>query len=334
MRSRNPLFEESPKSKRVYVYFNKRIGQFLALIGLLKVLSIHSSSSTYPRLHVLHEARSREFKSVTSSLAKKFFDKELYIYITGEKTIHGMLKDHGEDWDEICIIINDGNLLFKALGKRTRERWLSAMSVVLTEESYKYSDNVQSFEITGKISIIINLATPSFTRHKNEIFESTLGNRLFIAHAWLKERENLRCKKNFENTKRLKPKVKITERYNRRIKNIREYSKILEHYAKDYGILSVRSTAECLDIVKAIASENARFNQRNYLTDDDIKLVRMLRGYNIDPMVPDEPRVTGFLKEGRSYKDICHLLGRPRSYFSTISYYKKKALQRGVIDVS
>ena len=96
----------------------------------------------------------------------------------------------------------------------------------------------------------------------------------------------------------------------------------------------MRSTAECLDIVTAIVSENARFNLRNYLTQDDINLARMLRGYNIDPMVPDEYRVIGFLKEGRSYKDICKLLGKPASYKSTISHYKKKATQRGVIDVS
>ena len=139
---------------------------------------------------------------------------------------------------------------------------------------------------------------------------------------------------NFENTRKLKPKIKIEERYSKKIKNISEYRKDLEHYAKDYGILSVRNTAECLDIVTAIASENARFNQRNYLSEDDIKLVRMLRGYNIDPVVPDKPRVVGFLKEGRSYKDICHLLGRPRSYYSTISHYKKEALLRGVLDVS
>lgn len=328
------LFEESPNSLKAYNYFNKRIGQHIAPVGLLKVLSIHSAGSHYPRLSVLHEARSREFKSVTSSLAKRFFDKDMYMYIVGEKTIHGMVKDYGEDWDEKCIIMNDGNLLFKAVAKRGRERWMSATSVLLTEGKYPYSDNIQSFTITGKISIIINLATPSFSRHKNEIFESTLGNRMFIAHAWLKEKENIQCKRNFANTKRLKPKVKITERYSRRIKNISEYEKDLEHYAKDYGILSVRSTAECLDIVTAIASENARFNNRNYLIEDEIALVRMLRSYNVDPRVPNEPRVVGFLKEGRSYKDICHLLGRPRSYFSTISHYKKKAVERGVLDVT
>ena len=175
MRSKNRLFEESPKSKKVYSYFHRRTGQVLAPIGLLKVLSIHSSASTYPRLNLLHEARSREFKSVTSNLARKFFDKELYLYITGEKTIHGMRREFGEDWDKICIILNDGNLLFKALGKRTRERWLSAISVLLTEENYSYTDNVQDFILTGKISLLINIATPSFTRHKKEIFESTLG---------------------------------------------------------------------------------------------------------------------------------------------------------------
>jgi len=326
------VFEDSPLSEKIFDYFNKRIGQRIAPIGLLKVLAIHSAGSNYPRLSVLHEARSREWKTQTMKLAKSMFDDSMYIYVGGETTIHGLKNDYGTDFDGKCLLVNDGNLLFKSLGKRSRDRWLSAISVLLTEKEYPYSDNVQRFKLIGKVSLIINLATPSYTRHKNEIFETTLGDRMFIVHAWMKEKYNLQCKRNYDRTKKLHAKVLITEHNNRTIQNFGEYEDELLAYARDYAILGVRSTPECLDIVKAIVRENARINDRNYISEDDIMLVRMLRRYNIDPFVPDEPRVVGFLKEGRNYPDICHLLGKKPNYYSTITYYKKRAMQRGVLD--
>lgn len=327
-------FEESPVSGKIFNYFNTRIGQYIAPIGLLKALAIHSAGSAFPRLSVLHEARSREWKTKTTELAMQMFDKEMYLHIEGEKTLHGIKRDFGTDFDGKCIILNDGNLLFKSLSKRGRERWLSGISVLMTEKRYEYTDNVQSFILTGKISVLINIVTRAFTRHKNEIFETTLGDRMMIVHPWMKEAYNIQCKRNFDASKGLKPKVLITEHNTRAIQNYKEYEKELLAYAKDYAILSVRSTPECMDIVKAIVRENARINDRNWIDEDDIMLVRILRKYLIDPDVPNEHMVVGFLKEGRNYKDICHLLGKPSSYYSTITYYKKQALQKGALDAS
>ncbi|MCL6579045.1 MAG: hypothetical protein K6T73_06615 [Candidatus Bathyarchaeota archaeon] len=328
------MFEHSPVSKRIFSYFNERIGQVIAPIGLLKVLSIHSAGSPFPRLSVLHEARSREWKTQTNLLAMKFFSDDMYIYISGEKTIHGMVKDYGRIWNNKCLVVNDGTLLFSSLAKRSRDRWLTAISVLLTEKKYEYSDNVQRFKVLGKISLLVNLATPSFAYYKNELFRATLGNRLFVVHGWLNREANRRCKANYEKTAQmpLPLKEKITEHYNRTIRNLNEYKKEIEFYADEYSALAVRNPIECQDIVTAIISENARINKRNRICDDDIKLVRMLRYYNIDPEVPDEPRVIEFLKQGRSYEDICHLLNKPRSYYSTISYYRKKAKRIGALD--
>jgi len=327
-------FEESPNTEKIFSYFNTRIGQYVAPIGLLKVLAIHSAGSSYPRLSVIHEARSREWKTQTMKLAMNMFDEDMYIYFGGETTIHGLKNDYGTDLDEKALLMNDGNALLKSLAKRSRGRWLSATSVLMTENEYEYSDNIQRFKLKGKVSLIINLATPSYLRHKNEIFETTLGDRMFIAHAWMKEKYNIQCKRNFDATMKLCPKVLITERNKKTIQNYSEYENELLAYAKDYGILGVRSTAECIDIVKAIVRENARINDRNYICEDDIMLIRMLRKYNVDPFVPDEPRVIECLKEGRNYPDICHLLRKKSSYYSTISLYKKRAMQKGVLDAN
>jgi len=327
------VFENSPVSERIFGYFNCRIGQRIAPIGLLKALGINSASYPYPRLPLIHEARSREWKTITSLLAMKMFSEDFYIYISGEKTIHGMVKDYGKVWHKRCLIINDGNLLFSALSKRSRDRWLSAISVLLTEKRYEYSDNINRFTVIGWISLLINIPTPSYTYYKNELFRTTLGNRTLIVHPWLTAKQNRRCKDAFEKTKNMKFKDKITERYKRTIKNLSEYKEQIRTYADDYSALAVKSPSECEDHITAIVTTNARLNHRNYIHEDDMLLVRMLRNYLIDPLVPNEPRVIEFLKQGRSYPDIIHLLGKKRSYYATISYYKKKAIKRGVLDV-
>jgi hypothetical protein len=328
------MFDDSPVTRRILAYGGLRLGQFLSPVVHTKVLAIHSAESPYPRLPVIHEARSREFKSKTLELAEQMFDKDMYIWLSGDTTINALENEFGVDLDGKCIDIDEGSLLFTAMHKRSSNRWLTCVSHLYSEERYKFGIERDSFVLKGRISLVINIPTPQFYKHKNELFDVTLADRAFILHSWLKSEEHRRCKERFERTAKLDSGVYITERYNRTIRNLNEYKDELWSYAKDYGILAVRSPAECYDIVIAIASENARINQRNYLTEDDINLVRMLRSYNVDPQVPDEPRVIGFLKEGRTYKDVCHLLGKSQSYYSTISHYKKRALQRGALDVS
>jgi hypothetical protein len=327
------LFEESPVTRRILAYGGLRLGQFLAPVLHAKVLGIHSAESPYPRLPVIHEARSREFKSKTLELAQQMVDEDKYIWLSGDTTINALENEYGTDLDGLSIDIDEGALLFTSMHKRSSSRWLTCVSHLYSEERYKFGIERERFELTGRISLVINIPAPQFYKHKNELFDVTLADRALILHSWLKAEEHRKCKERFEKTMKLDSGVFITERYNRTIKNLNEYKDELWAYAKDYGTLAVRSPPECYDIVIAIASENARINHRNYIAEDDINLVRMLRSYNIDPQVPDEPRVIGFLKEGRTYKDICHLLGKPYSYYSTISHYKKRALPRGALDV-
>jgi hypothetical protein len=327
------MFEESPTSERIFDYFNRRIGQTIAPIGLLKSLAIYSAGCSFPRLALIHQGRSREHKSNTTNMVTQMFSKEMYIHIVGEQTIHRIAENYGTDLDGKCILIDDGNLLFSNLAYRTKMRWLSLVSTLLTQRKAVYGDKMNEFTLTGRVSLAINMATPSWNRHKNEIFETNLGNRAFIVHPTFTDYQRIEARKTFKETKKVKPHVFISERNNRTIKNLSEYEEELLAYAKDYAILSIRNTTECQDIIEAIVKTNARINDRNYVCDDDLRLIRMLRQYNIDPNVPDEPRVIGFLKEGRSSKDICHLLGKPlKTYKSTISYYRKKGLERGTLD--
>ena len=327
-------FEESPITKRTLWFFSNRIGQFIAPVGLAKVLAINSSLSDYPQLVLTHAGRSREFKTKSTELAMLFFSKKFFIYIEGETTIHGMISDYGSDIDGKCVILNDGNLLFNALSKRTKQRWLSAMSVILTERKYTYSERKERLSLEGRISLIINIPSDTFDEHKKEFFGSTLGNRSLILHAWMDEEDRLRCQRTFGKTMWMRPPVQIKERYNEAIDNLDDYDKELEVYAKEYGTLSIRSTSECKDIVKALASENARINKRDYLCEDDMVVVRMLKPYVRDPMATQEQEIVSYLKEGKSYRDICHLMHKePSNFKPLISYYRRKAVLKGVLDL-
>jgi hypothetical protein len=327
-------FEESPTTDRILAYGSIRLGQYISPMVLIKALAIHSAESPYPRLPVIHEARSREFKSITLKLASQMFDKDMYIWMSGDTTINALKNEYGTDLDGKSLNLDEGSLLFNAMHKRSSNRWLTGVSHLYSEERYKFGIERESFELTGRISLVINIPAPQFYKHKQELFDVTLADRAFIPHSWLKAEEHRQCKERYERTAKLKPHIFIIERYSRTIRNLNEYKDELWAYAKDYGILAVRSPAECYDIVQAIASENARINLRNYLTQDDMNVVRMYRSYNVDPKVPDEPRVIGFLKEGRTYRDICHLLGKNERYKSTISHYKKRAELRGALDVN
>jgi len=149
----------------------------------------------------------------------------------------------------------------------------------------------------------------------------------------MNEEERLLCQNTFGKTMWMRPPLYIKERYNEPIENLDDYDKELTVYAKEFGTLSMRSASECKDIIKAVASENARINRRNFLCEDDMRLIRMVKPYIKDPLHSQEQEVIGYLKEGRSYTDICHLMGRePKQFKPLISYYRKKALLRGVLD--
>lgn len=328
------VWVNSPVTRKILWFFSHRIGQFIAPVALVKVLAINSSLSEYPQLSAIHDARSREFKTKSTELAMQFFGKQFFIYVEGETTIHGMISDYGKDIDGKCVILNDGNLLFNALGRRTKQRWLSAMSVLLTERKYTYSERQERLSLEGRVSLIINIPSDTFYEHKKELFSSTLGNRSLIIHSWMNEEERLLCQKTFGHTMWMHPPVQIKERNNQAIENLDDYDKELEVYSKEYGTLSLRSSSECKDIVKAVASENARINERNYLCEDDMIVVRMLKPYVRDPMTTQEQIVIDYLKEGRSYLDICHLMHKePPQFKPLISYYRKKAVLRGVLDL-
>jgi len=262
----------------------------------------------------------------------RFFSKDLYKNMMGEMTIHAFKREWGEDLGRICISLNDGTLLFSNLGSRTKARWMTAVSSLYTEKRYHYSDNFGHFDLRGQISLIINIATPSYKYYKGELDRTTLNNRLMRIHAWLHKQERHECKRKYSATKKLKPTVKIEKIYPLRIKNISDYEGEIRTYADLYSALAVRHPDEVEDLLKGAIKAQCNINHRNYMGEDEIKLIKTLKPYMVDPIVKDYSRIVELLKLEKSYRDICILLKKPLDYKSTISKVRTRARTTGALD--
>jgi hypothetical protein len=338
------MFEDSKMTKVSLDYFTKVFGQYLSPVGLMKVITINSAKCPYPRPPLIQVAPSREFKSKLTEKALRFFNRNRYLDLSGDETIHGLKNSYGKPFSHSkkfetlvilhgrCLCVDEGNLLLRAMSGRGKIRWLSACSQLYSKERYDYVSELGSFRVVGRITLIINITTDLYAKAENVLRDTTLGQRSLTVFTWLKDSEKVHVRENFRKFKKLKPEITLSEPYDRAIKNLGEYRGELTGLAKDYAVLGVRNLSETLEVTEGMATQNARLNQRNRLCKDDIDVIRMLRGYTINPRRKNFVRVVGFLKEGRSYSDIIHLLRKPRSYYSTISRWKKIAQNRGLLD--
>jgi len=338
------MFEDSKITKLSLDYFTKVFGQYLSPIGLMKVITVNSASCLYPRPPLIQVAPSREFKSKLTEMAWRFFNRDRYLDLSGDETVHGLKNAYGTPFPQSkkfetlvilsgkCLCVDEGNLLLRAMSGKGKIRWLSGFSQLYSKGHYDYVSELGSFRIVGRISLIINITTDLYAKSENVLRDTTLGQRSVTLFTWLKDSEKVHVRENFRRFRGLKPKITLSEPYDRTIKNLGEYRGELASLAKDYAILGVRNLSETLEVTEGMATQNARLNQRNRLCKDDMDVVRMLRGYTINPRRKNFVRVVGFLKEGRSYSDIIHLLRRPRSYYSTISRWKNIAQNRGLLD--
>lgn len=311
-------------------HFERRFGHYVSPLALFKSLSI-VSAQTGAGVPILHEAPSRHWKTNTTLEAMKFFSKDLYRYMEGEMTIHAIDREWGNELGKTTIIVNDGNLLFSSFAQRTRVRLFGALSTLISEGRWHYGDFKTEFTLTGKIVLIINLATPQYQRHKGELYLTTLGNRMLLLHAWLSTEQQFEAKRNFSETIGLKPPIIVDEVKKRTIKNLNQIDERIIRYSEDYSGLAVRAQSEMYDFVKGLIIANCLLNKRNRIIEDDFNIIDLLRPYLADSTVPDTHRVIEYLKQGRSYKDICNLLGKGEGYKSTISKIAKRSkIQGGV----
>lgn len=324
------MFDESPNSLALLDYFNRKYGQLVSPVGLLKACSAVSSQLRdwkWPRLNLFVVAPPRQFKTQTSNEIEAMFPS--FTFHTGSDfTMHWLGAETKGDVDKKCIMVNDGTLLFKSKAPRTKSRLWGGLAELLADTKYSYGDWRTSFTIEGRCSCIINITPASYERNESAIEDSTFLDRFMVVFY------NMPLKEQIERS-RHEPVVKQADRiilkYGK-IVNLDEYKPYMEPFISDFSAYSGRAYFGQADAVRALVCSHAILNDRFYLCNDDIEILNMTRDYLNNPMRPNRRKIIEFGRQGRSIKDICLLLGKaPDDYKGYASRILKDARNEGLL---
>lgn len=328
------MFNNSANSKKVFKYFNDKFGQKIAPVGLAKVVCMVSPhvNKRKPYVSIFHVAPTRQFKSRTSFEALKILPKKYAEDMGDDVTMHSIMNKYRGKIGRKCLSINDGTTLFASKGKRTKERLISGLAVLLSEGTWFYGDR-QSPEntLTGDISILMNMTLESYLKYESRLLGSTFLERFTTLFYMLPMIEMEEYTEEFEKKSKLEFGKKVTFRKTDVI-NLEDYKKVLIEYAKRWSALSMKSFNGCFDQIEGLINAHIALNRRRKLLPDDLDFLRMLEPYLINPISPNINRIITLHRQGRSNKDICLVLGKsPTTYAPYVSRILKKARVRGVV---
>jgi len=330
------MFENSPNTMTILEFFNKKYGQKVAPVGLLKVLSIASAKlyNNLPKFNVLHVAPSRQFKSATTRDATTFFPKTMYIDLGTDVTMHGIAerfrKGREANLGKKCLLINDATILFKTKKVASKERLIGGLTALLSDGEWIYSERQEPLlTLRGEVSSIMNMTLESYQRNKETLFSSTFHERFLTVFYTLPEPEINEWLENEEEKKQILNNIKLKLKPTKQ--NMEKWKKLLIDYAKRFSILSNKSRIGQFDLIKALVVTHASINNRE-INQEDFDLLKMVEEYLVDPLAPNEPKIIQYYMQGLSVKDICLKLGKkPESYKAYVSRVLRKAKERGVI---
>jgi len=231
-----------------------------------------------------------------------------------------------------CLMINDATLLFASKKANVKDRLVNALAELLSENKYVYGDRVNpKLSIEARISMIMNMTLESYNKYQSTLIGSTFLERFLTLFYSMTEEELT------EFARKRDEKISMKFGKKLRIKTItfveidKNYKEVLIDYAKRFSVLSVKGFNSCHDVVLAIVRSHAALNNRNYICDDDIEMLRITENFLNNPFAPNESKIIEFYKQGRSYREICMLLGKDEGYKSYVSRVVKKAKERGII---
>jgi len=149
------------------------------------------------------------------------------------------------------------------------------------------------------------------------------------------EVEFQRVAEEYKNKKDMKINKKITLGAVKKINNLYDvkYHKNITEYAKLFSVYEMKSYASGLDHVYSLIRSHCYLNGRDYMCDDDIKLLKITLDYLNNTTAPNRSKIIMFHNQGRSQLDICLLLGKnPKKYQPYVSKILSLAKIRGIID--
>lgn len=332
------MFDNSPNTKKILNYLEKKYCKSVAPIGVLKACAIVSALSKHkPRLSLLMIAPTRQFKSQTNEEMKKIFSPSYFIDLGSDFTIHGLhqkSKNYKDGLNKKCLMINDGTLLLSSKGSNTKSRLINGLAELLSDGKYIYMDNLNYWELKGDVTLIMNMTTESFYRNKSMITENTFVERMFSIHYSINEKEMNKIlsdkRMNIETLYDEKKFSKMKDyELNSDLKNLREK---IASIVKEFSILNFHSALGMHDLVESALKAHAVLNGRDKIMEDDFDFLKLIENYLIDPTAPNQHLIIKYYLDNKGYKKICELLGKEYdSYGKYVRDTIKKARYRGII---
>ncbi len=330
------MFDESPNSKAIWEYFNRKYGQMIAPVGLAKVCSVLS-----PKINerytcsIFVSAPTRQFKSITTLDAATIFPKKWSIKLGSDFTIHDIYEHFGPDLGKVCLMVNDATLLLTSKGKKTKDRLINALAELISDREYSYGDRMSRVALTGKVSLLMNMTLESYQYYKDMLLGSSFMERVITLFYAMPMREQMdfvmhKHKRVCFKWKDFKPENFKTKK---KVK-FGHFLSILSEKSHEFAVLAGKSFFGTDDQLKSLVAAHACLNGREEVCRDDIEFLYSLKSYFNNPFAPNEHKIIQFKKEGRSQKDICLLLNKdPDKYQPYVSLVIRKAKLRGLIEI-
>jgi hypothetical protein len=327
------LHHHESHAQKLEKYYNAKYGQIVTPIAILKTLAVVSSTfKNNVKIWVLHIAPSRQLKSKTSEEQMLIFPKKRIVNVGSDFTIHGLIRDYGDDIDSKCLLINDLTLLLASKASRTKARLIDALSELASEGRYTYLDYQKTMTIAAKFSLIANITPTSFLYNRRGLLDNTFVERCLTVYHELTEEEmtdaNLnRAKRNSIKIERFKRTINERDVEIRREDDVR-----FNEYARRWRILGAYTSSSSLfDIIKSIAVAYAILSGHREITSEEYRYLDVLEPYICSPFENVKLTILELARQGRSIRDICLILDQNydtyRPFVSrVINEYRRKGV--------
>jgi hypothetical protein len=328
------LFQNSPLSKRLFDYGNRKFGSTLAWIFLLKCCAIVSSQLDRPRLSVIHVAPTRQGKSFTSNEVMKVFAEEFWLDLRSDFTINSLNRYRGELESGKCLLVNDATTLFASKSQRTKDRLVGGLSELLSDECYTYQDFGYRFTLRGKVTMIVNITSEAYQNYKNRLFGLTFSERFLTVHHAFSQQDKTEWVARLQISKGMHfGKLIRIDDISTRVEIGSDYLSIVPHIAQQFSFDSLTSPVACQDLINAAMCSHASLNKRHDLCIDDLVFVKRIQPFLVNLFSPYEGKIVRFRAKGLGIEQICKAIHKG-NYGQQVQRVIKKAELRGILSPS
>ena len=326
------MFENSPRSKELFEYAERKFGSSIAIIFLLKCCVVVSSKLDWPRFSLMHVAPTRALKSFTSKDVMSIFHSDFWIDLKSDFTMNSLKNYINEFKRGVCLFVNDATTLLASKARRTKDRLVGGLSELLSDASYIYQDFRQKFLLNGQATVIMNITSEAFQNYKDRLFNLTFSERFLTVHHVLTKKEKEEWIIREEDAKKIEyGKIINVKDIALKVEIPRKYLLIVKHLAKEFSYLSLNSQVGCQDIIKAVLRAHASLNKRSQVCMDDVRFVLRIKPYLVNPFSPFEGLIVKYRAKGLSISQIEQKIGKS-NYRQQIQRVIKKAELRGILE--